>query len=229
MSLTLKQARFVDRYLVQANAAAAYTHAYGRTGRVAESAGSRLLRNVEVAREIAQRREADAKAADVEVERVIREAWIIATADARELVEFRRYACRHCYGEGHRHQRADAEICGDLRAWIGSGREESEFDRKGGGGFDAHRGPAADCPECFGDGIGRVVVHDTRALSPRARALFAGVRETSYGVQILMHDRGAALDLLARHLGLYGPKAGQRTDSIGEDLRTFVASFHTSE
>lgn len=52
-SLTAKQQRFVDEYLIDLNATAAYKRAgYVGTGHVAESSAARLLSNVEVAKYI---------------------------------------------------------------------------------------------------------------------------------------------------------------------------------
>lgn len=53
MALTAKQARFVQEYLIDLNATAAYKRAgYKGSGKSAENAASRLLGNVGVAREI---------------------------------------------------------------------------------------------------------------------------------------------------------------------------------
>lgn len=52
-ALTAKQQRFVDEYLIDLNATAAYKRAgYAAEGHSAESAAARLLRNVEVAQAI---------------------------------------------------------------------------------------------------------------------------------------------------------------------------------
>jgi hypothetical protein len=40
----------------------------------------------------------------------------------------------------------------------------------GGPGWDPRRAPHPDCPECFGEGVERVHVNDTRQLSRARRA-----------------------------------------------------------
>ena len=107
-----------------------------------------------------------------------------------------------------------------------------EFDERGGGGYTINREPcrgpdwverevhrhdmmgrelaeelvATDdhsCPQCFGDGIMRPWIADTRNLSPSAATLFNGYKITKDGsLQILMRDRSHAEDMLAQHLGM---------------------------
>ena len=54
----------------------------------------------------------------------------------------------------------------------------SEFDEASGIGYDPRCDPHPDCPECFGEGVVKVFVKDTRDLSPMAERLYAGVEET---------------------------------------------------
>ncbi len=107
-----------------------------------------------------------------------------------------------------------------------------EFDERGGGGYTINKEPCrgsdwverelqrhdamgrdppedlkptADhsCPACFGDGIMRPWVADTRNLSPSAATLFNGFKITKDGsLQIMMRDREHAEDMLAQHLGM---------------------------
>jgi phage terminase small subunit len=62
------------------------------------------------------------------------------------------------------------------------------------------------CPECHGDGVGHNVAADTRTLSPQARMLYAGVKQTKDGLEIKMHDQQKALENAARHLGMFTEK-----------------------
>ena len=45
--------------------------------------------------------------------------------------------------------------------------------------------------------------HDTRNLSPKAKALYAGVRATKDGQEVKTHDQMAALVNVAKHLGMF--------------------------
>jgi len=195
-----KQQRFVAEYLVDMNATQAAIRA-GYSAKTAYSIGQENLNKPEIAAAIAVARGKVAEKLDLSAERVIAEAWSIATADARELVEHRVGACRYCYGAGHRYQRTTGELERDRREH--EAKSGNEFDEQGGAGFDPRREPHADCPECFGVGSGRTIVNDTRKLSPAAAALYAGVKQTKDGIEVRMHDKGAAIERLFRHLGLY--------------------------
>jgi hypothetical protein len=65
------------------------------------------------------------------------------------------------------------------------------------------RPPNQECGTCAGEGIQRTVLSDTRNLSPEAAALYAGAKQTKYGIEIIMHSRDAAMEKLMRYLGAY--------------------------
>jgi phage terminase small subunit len=91
MSLTDKQRRFVDAYLLDPNgkkAAIAAGYAPGS----AEVAASRLLRHSAVADELDRRRVAISEAAGITPEMVLRELGRLGFADIREVVEWRTVA-----------------------------------------------------------------------------------------------------------------------------------------
>ena len=50
---------------------------------------------------------------------------------------------------------------------------------------------------------GAVVVTDSRNLSPEQRAAIAGIKDTGKGVEIKLHDKQKALELLVKFLGLF--------------------------
>ena len=81
-----KQARFVAEYLIDGNATQAAIRA-GYSKATAYSIGSRLLRNVEVAKAIDEGREAALQAAGAEAIAVIRELGFIATSDIGEAFD----------------------------------------------------------------------------------------------------------------------------------------------
>lgn len=55
---------------------------------------------------------------------------------------------------------------------------------------------------------------DRDALTPAARAAVSEVALTKDGFRIKMHDKGAALNLLARHVGLLGDEGGGPTITV---------------
>jgi phage terminase small subunit len=66
--------------------------------------------------------------------------------------------------------------------------------------------PNTDCHQCCGKGKSQVVIAELDTISPQARALFARVKQTKYGVEVEFHDQLAALEKVARHLGMFNDK-----------------------
>jgi phage terminase small subunit len=84
--LTAKQARFVEEYLIDLCASAAYQRAgYKARGNVAETNACRLLRNAQVQEAIAVKQRALAAKCEVTAERVIRELAGCGFSDPRKL------------------------------------------------------------------------------------------------------------------------------------------------
>lgn len=50
---------------------------------------------------------------------------------------------------------------------------------------------------------GQVRVKDTRLLSPSQRAVIAGIKDTGKGVELKLHDKQKALELLVKYLGFF--------------------------
>lgn len=215
--LTPRQERFKDIYLIELNATRAYMEAYKvKSEKVAASAGARLLANVKVAAAIQRAKEALADEVKVQAKDVLRLIWDTATADPRELIEYRRGCCRHCHGAEFEYQRtlnenrrALASWQKDLDRWSDLPKSKQEtgkapvFDAMGGIGFNATKPPHPECPECFGEGVERPYIHDTRKLSRAALSLYAGVKVTKDGIEVKVHDQQAARQLVGKHLGLF--------------------------
>jgi phage terminase small subunit len=88
--------------------------------------------------------------------------------------------------------------------------------------------PHPSCPECAGYGQGRAVLKDTRYLSPSALALYAGIKQTKEGVQVLTHSKLDAMEKLLKHLGGYNADHEGRASSFAEALAGFVAQIHSA-
>jgi hypothetical protein len=140
--------------------------------------------------------------------------WVeISQANPNSLTQYRRVNCRYCWGEGHRYQFTPAEMEDAKQALDDSNAKraldelpELEWDDKGGLGFVGNRDPHPECPECWGEGVGRPFFTDTRKLGRESLPLYAGVKQTKDGLEIQMHNQSDALDKLARHFGLYKDK-----------------------
>ena len=87
-SLTERQRRFVEEYLVTLNATAAALKAgYAESGAHVE--GCRLLKNPKIQRLISEKRKEIAEYAEVSAVRVLEEYRRIAFADMRDIVQVR--------------------------------------------------------------------------------------------------------------------------------------------
>lgn len=225
MKLNAKQLRFVEEYLVDFNATAAYVRAgYAARGHAAEVAASRLLRNAEVQKAITAGRAALSARTEITQEMVLQRWWDIATADPNDLVQFRRCACRYCHGEDHQYQWIDAEefTAAVRAACAGAGDEPKAVPTNDGGyGYSKRNEPHAECPQCFGEGREDIHALDTRKLKGSARLLYAGVKATRDGLEIKMQDQGKALENVARHLGMFKDKLEL---DVSDDLASVLAA-----
>lgn len=229
-----RQSRFIDEYLIDFNATAAYKRAgYTATGNAAEVGAHQLLRNPKVAAEVARRQSETAQKLGITREEALQEAWDIVKADPRELVEHIVMCCRHCHGVGFafqwvddaEHQAACDQAVRDFEQAVDKrkpGAPEPVLklpDDSGGYGFDPRRSPHDDCPRCQGHGNGKTVIKDTRYLSKGARALFAGIKETKEGFEVKMHPKLDALEKVFKHLGMYDadkPPAANVSVHVGQ-------------
>ena len=85
--LTPKQSRFVDEYLIDLNATQAAIRA-GYSAKTAESAASRLLRNVKVQEAISSRMKDREKRTEITQDMVLHELAKIGFADIRKAVKW---------------------------------------------------------------------------------------------------------------------------------------------
>jgi phage terminase small subunit len=223
VALTDKEQQFVDEYLVDLNGTQAAIRAkYSES--TARQIATRLLSKAHIQAAIAEARAKQQQRTEITADRVLREAWNQVTADARELTQLRIGCCHFCHGIEHRWQRTDNEYEADLALWTtDTDPDKGEFNEKGGPGFNPNAEPHPDCPECAGDGIPRVVLMDTSSLSPAARSLFAGVKQTKFGIEVMTHSKDAAMEKLFKHLGLYEKDNQQRVDPLASLLHTIAS------
>jgi hypothetical protein len=212
MTLTPKQKRFVDEYLVDLNATQAAIRA-GYSERNAGKIGPELLGKTGVSVAIAAAMKARATRTEITQDMVLQRLWSIATADANDLVQYRRNCCRHCWGIDHFYQWTEAEF--ETAKIEAAKKNNAEPTCEGGFGFDRLKAANPECPECKGEGKGSMHVQDTRNLKGGARLMYAGVKLGKDGLEVKMHDQMAALEKVARHLGMFkdrteisGPNGG---------------------
>jgi hypothetical protein len=206
-----RQQRFIDEYLVDLNATQAAIRA-GYSKRCAAETGYDLLRNPHIAAAVAEAQQQRAKRTHITQDEVLKRWAEIATADARELVEYQRGPCRFCWGVGHQYQwRTEREYNEAANEAIA--KELPPPSNAGGFGYTTKREINPDCPECDGRGHGQLVVKDTRNLSGPAALLYAGTQIGKDGIKVLMESRDAALTNVAKHLGMLDPRLTLKGDA----------------
>lgn len=208
--LTPQEEMFAIELAASGNQAEAYRKAYpGSSNWLPASLYSKasvLAAREKVSARVDELRAIAAKQNELGVAELLRMHVEIATADARELVEYRRIPCRHCHGKDHRYQFTPAEM---ERARERHEEEQAEakspkpFDEKGGVGYTKKRAPHPDCPECHGDGLGEMLVSDTRKLSRVGAQLYEGVKLGKEGLEVKTRSRGDSLAAIGRHRGFF--------------------------
>ncbi|MDH1009989.1 terminase small subunit [Pseudomonas nicosulfuronedens] len=227
VALTDLQQRFVEEYLVDLNATQAAIRA-NYSEKTARQMGAENLSKPVIQAAIAAARLQQQERTQITADRVLREAWNQVTADARELTQLYIGCCRYCHGFEHRYQRTSTQFDADYAEWlVDIAADKGEFNEMGGPGFNPNAEPHPSCPECAGDGVPRVILMDTRKLSDGARSLFAGVKQTKFGIEIQMHSKDAAMEKLFKHLGLYERDNQQRVDPLASLLHS-IASGNSS-
>ncbi len=225
-SISAAEDRFCQEYLIDCNGTRAYMRANaGVSEKTARTMAARQLAKVGVSQRITALRAEQAQRLSISADRVLQEVWSIAMADPREIVSYIRSCCRNCYGAEHQYQRTSVEMEEEREAHELQEDEKEEralarnrthvrktFQEKGGLGYDGRREPHPDCPACLGLGVERVVIQDTRKLSPQAVALFAGIKQTKDGVEVKLNDKRGAAEMIFRHLGLYEEDNSQQAD-----------------
>lgn len=230
--------RFVEEYIIDLNGTQAYLRVHPEV--TIDSAGtmsSRLLGKVEIKRAVLVAMEARSVRTGITADRVLQELWGVATADTRELIQYQKGCCRCCWGKDSMPQRTETEmrrdrIRHDADQVVMKQKDRAhkivEFDEAGGIGYTPHRPPNVECPECWGVGVGRPVIADTRTLSKEGALLYAGVKQTKDGLEVKLHSKLDALDKIAKHLGIYEKDNKQVGEGVANGLASLLKSMKRS-
>lgn len=217
--LSPNELAFVDQLLSQPkhDAGAAYLHVYKCSKATARTSGAKMLARSWVKAEIARRKKERNVEQNLSVTDLLQELRNVVTADPRELMEYRRGACRFCHGFGHRYQRTPNEYRIALEAYKANNIINAKaglapldplgasFDTQGGIGYNPTVKPHKGCPECFGNGEGYSYVKDSRTVSKAAARLYAGIKETTAGVEIKTRAVDKSVHLLMQNMGMLEP------------------------
>tara|TARA_R110002051_G_scaffold325582_2_gene429075 strand:- start:19519 stop:20190 length:672 start_codon:yes stop_codon:yes gene_type:complete len=177
VELTDKQRIFVDEYIIDFNSTRA-AKAAGYSEDSAANIGSENVRKPYIAKAIDEAIADRRKRLRIDADTVLWKWWQIANADYNELSSVRRVACGYCYGG-------------------------ASMDEGGEPVIDPSKEPDVDCQFCKGEGSPFVYIADTSKLSPEAKMLYQGAKETKFGIEVMTADRMKALDNVARHLGMF--------------------------
>lgn len=215
IKLSAKVKRFIAEYLKDNNA----TAAAARAGYSDPNYGRQLIANPNVAQSIAQQQKASIMRTLGSADEVLAQMWQLATFDANQLSQYRRGACRYCWGFGHHYQWRDAVEFDEETAKV-EGREGARLPQDTGGyGYDHNREPNPECPRCNGDGIGQPYFADTRKLSPDAALAYSGVKLGKSGVEITAISRERMFEAVMKRLGLADSEFAQRLQQIEIERR----------
>ncbi|MBE4916253.1 terminase small subunit [Enterobacter cloacae complex sp. P6RS] len=212
--LSAKVKRFIAEYLKDNNA----TAAAARAGYSDPNYGRQLIANPNVAQAIAQQQKASIARTIGSADEVLAQMWQLATFDANQLSQYRRGACRYCWGFGHQYQWRDAVEFEEKRLEAVE-RDRREPEDSGGYGYDHNREPNPECPRCNGDGIGQPYFPDTRKLPQVSRLAYSGVKVGKNGVEITAISRERMFEAVMKRLGLADSEFAQRLQQIEIERR----------
>ncbi|TCB86668.1 terminase small subunit [Enterobacter wuhouensis] len=215
--LTTQQRRFVAEYLKDGNATQAAIRA-GYSKKSAEQIGYQLLQKTTVAHAVAQQQKASIVRTLGGADEVLAQMWQLATFDANQLSQYRRGACRYCWGFGHHYQWRDAVEFEEKRLEAVE-RDRREPEDSGGYGYDHNREPNPECPRCNGDGIGQPYFPDTRKLPQVSRLAYSGIKVGKNGVEITAISRERMFEAVMKRLGLADSEFAQRLQQIEIERR----------
>lgn len=224
--LSVHEQVFRDEYLVDLNPYRA-AKAAGYADTVARTKAFQWVKNPDLKpllyKEIQEAMKDRSIRTGITQDKVLERYWQMAIADPNELTQIRHLNCRHCHGIDHKFQWKDeAEYEQALASVMAEEKAMQEEDPgyraeyptdEGGYGFNRVAAPHEECPHCYGEGKLDVYFADTRNLSPHGQALFAGIKQTKEGLEVKMHDQKAALDQVARHLGMFNDKLTLKGDA----------------
>jgi hypothetical protein len=215
--LTAQQRLFVAEYLKDNNATRAAIRA-GYSKKSAEQIGYQLLHKTSVAQAIERQQKASIERTLGSADEVLSQMWQLATFDANQISQYRRGACRYCWGFGHHYQWRDAVEFEEKRLEAVE-RDRREPEDSGGYGYDHNREPNSECPRCNGDGIGQPYFPDTRKLPAASRLAYSGVKVGKNGVEITAISRERMFEAVMKRLGLADSEFAQRLQQIEIERR----------
>lgn len=217
----IKRQRFAEEFCVDFNLTQAAIRV-GYSEASARDTGSQLFALPDVQERVRKQLAILSERTTVDAQKVLERWWAIATANPGEIMQHRRGACRHCWGLDHRYQWVDDVELEEAQVRAG---EDQFVDFSGGFGYNRNKRPHKRCPRCSGEGVTWVHLADTRNLSAAGLLLFDGVKESRFGIEVKIQDRAKALEMVARHLGMFTDKlelGGPGGGAIPHEIRRVI-------
>lgn len=204
-TLPVKTELFIQEYVMCGNAGRAYRTVFGEAqSRHPARVAREILQRPDVLARLRVHQDAIAAMSIKSTSSLVRELEEIVEADVGELVRLAVGSCRHCWGIAGFYQWRDmAEFETAMNKAIEMRKPPPEM--TGGFEYRFNREPNPDCLQCEGDGIQRVRLMDTDAISPGARRLYKGIECNPDGSikKVLLHDQLAARTELHRIRGMH--------------------------
>ena len=205
-----RQKMFAKEYVVDFDITKAAIRA-GYSPKTAKQQGSRQFAREDTQALIQAEMRKREQRTEITADAVLKQWWDIATADPNEIICLRRVCCRHCYGKDFEYQWRDKKeydkaVAAAVEYGAKNDKEPIIPSNAGGYGFNRLLRPNIDCPYCSGEGQPELHAKDTRDLEPKARMLFAGIKQTQAGIEIKFRDQDKALENVAKHLGMFTEK-----------------------
>ncbi|MGI6078863.1 MAG: terminase small subunit [Fastidiosipilaceae bacterium] len=208
--MTDMQKMFVKEYLIDLNATQAAIRA-GYSPKHANKQAQNLMLREDIQKAIQKEMQKREQRTEITADKVLQQWWDIATANPNDIICLRRVCCRHCYGKDFEFQWRDKKEYEQAIKAADATAKANETppiypSNAGGYGFNRLLRPNPDCPYCAGEGQPELHIKDTRDLDPKARLLFAGVKQTRDGFEVKMRDQDKAMENVAKHLGMFTEK-----------------------
>jgi phage terminase small subunit len=215
IALTPAEEAFARLFVMYNNATRAYIEAYAYEGKraVARQYAWATINKPHVRARVREYESAAAAATVIDYAAILEHdrAIVEGFKHADQITQRIYQCCRYCHGEQHKFQWVDfEEYLHALQRCDDENAKRREFKQRelpvpsdlGGYGYDPNNEPNLFCPRCEGRGHAVDIIADTTKLEGPARAIVKGIKVTSTGTEVLLHDVDKAKERLLRAGGI---------------------------
>lgn len=243
LKLTPKREAFCQAMLKTKNQSEAYRKAFNAANMKASSvhvAACGLMSDPKVKQRLDELNSRVLARAEIDAAEIARQMADIINADPNDLMQYRRLNCRYCNGIEHNYQWKNlGEFHKAMDDWEAAkeahadrmqrATKQTEFTKPmptddGGYGFKNNAELNPECPVCEGEGVEDLFLQDTRKLTGPAKRLYAGVKQTKNGIEILTRSQDGAMKMLGEHYGMFKQLIDANIKSQNENTNTNLNS-----